>query len=163
MLPWQSEAHWAAGWCLLKRSCHGLIWSSTCNRKQRFVLLKETTFKLPSVFVFLLQPVQFQSTYIFYQTHTAKCERIGWRSSWDIGFTWKKKCFMRSHQPWPWQPKSNQFILESNWTFEPNLKKLPRGVLQILCWQEWNVCMNGWMTPKHNIPQPLYRGLINTK
>lgn len=26
-IPWQSEEHWGAGWCLLMRSCHGLSWS----------------------------------------------------------------------------------------------------------------------------------------
>lgn len=31
-----------------------------------------------------------------------------------------------------WPLKSNQCILESRWTFNANLKKLPRGVLQIL-------------------------------
>lgn len=29
-----------------------------------------------------------------------------------------------------WLPKSNQFILGSKWTFRPNLKKIPQGVLK---------------------------------
>ncbi len=30
-----------------------------------------------------------------------------------------------------WPPKSKQVILESKWTFVPNLKKFPQGVLEI--------------------------------
>ena len=37
-----------------------------------------------------------------------------------------------------WPSKSNQFILESYWTFAPNLKTFPRGVPEISCSQGWD-------------------------
>ena len=42
--------------------------------------------------------------------------------------------------------KSDNFILESNWISEPNLKRFPRGVLDISCSQE----QDGGTTPKQN-------------
>ncbi len=36
-----------------------------------------------------------------------------------------------------WPPKSNQVILESKWTFIPNLKNLPQGISEILNSQTW--------------------------
>ncbi len=36
-----------------------------------------------------------------------------------------------------WPPKSIQVMLESKWTFIPNLKNLPQGVSKILCSKMW--------------------------
>ena len=84
-----------------------------------------------------------QCTSFFYQTHTAKCERIRWRSSWDIGFTWQKSVLWGHTN---FDQKSNQFILESNWTFY----KIPRHSLKVLMrycvhknWINRSVCTYG--------------------
>lgn len=47
-----------------------------------------------------------------------------------------------------WQAKSNQCILESKWTFVPNLKKFPQGIPDILHSWEWGKRMNN--PKKHN-------------
>lgn len=38
-----------------------------------------------------------------------------------------------------WPSNSNQFIVESQRTFAPNLKTFPLGILVILCSHDWDV------------------------
>ena len=42
-----------------------------------------------------------------------------------------QRCVFWAHSD-PWPSKSHQFILEPKWTFVPNLKKFPQGVLEIM-------------------------------
>ena len=54
---------------------------------------------------------------------------------------------VRSQWPDLWLPKFNQFMLESRWTFMPNLKKLPPSIPEISRSREWH----GRTAQKHNV------------
>ena len=97
------------------------------------------------------QPAQIQ----FLQVFLTCCIHRNMRSPWPLTTKVKSvnlwvttaqnslRILTHGHVQWGqrdrdlWPPEWNQFT--SNWTFEPNLKTFPLGVLEISCSQEWDI------------------------